>query len=220
MALFDFLGDLFGGDTAPQPVTSTQSMQSVLPSLIGMIPGIAGANLSAAQTTVPGAVNLWNQTQNQLNPQYGDIKDKVATRILSDLGLGYNLPQDVMEQIMRQSLGGAMRSGFAGPAGISEGGRGLTARDLGLSSIDWQQGNVNRAQQWMGQQDPFRIASEMPQALNLGQVAGIGAQDAATQNDYQSYLANQQRADVQTGLGSILSLLGLGTGAARVAALF
>lgn len=88
------------------------------------------------------------QSQNQLLPGYSDIlaKGAAGTSKLLDVASGFLsgvLPADVQSAVQRGSAYGALQGGFAG-SGMA---RNLTARDLGLTSLDLMQ----RGAQMLGQ---------------------------------------------------------------------
>jgi hypothetical protein len=96
------------------------------------------------------------QEQNKLLPGYSANLAKGESdtgQLLGDASslLGGNLPQDVIDQIQRSDAFGALSGGYAG-SGMS---RNLTARDLGLTSLDLMKQGAsmlgqggNSAQQW------------------------------------------------------------------------
>jgi hypothetical protein len=64
-----------------------------------------------------------------------------ADRIAADLALGGKLDPETQAEVVRGALSGAGRSGVIG----SQAGRGLTARDLGLTSLKLQQARQGAA---------------------------------------------------------------------------
>lgn len=90
----------------------------------------------------------------------------VGQSVLDELKLGSALPADVQAQTVKGSLEGATAGGFAGSAA----GRGLTGRDLGLTSLAILRDRQNRA---LGVEDTARkmAAQGYLDTLSLGRQA-------------------------------------------------
>lgn len=112
------------------------------------------AALGANQSILPQAQNLasdvnqFNQSQldalyGQALPGYDRIKNQVAGNI--EAMTRGELPDDVLNEVYRRSASQAYAGGFGG-SGL---GRNLTARDLGLTSLDLMSKGQNSAQQWL-----------------------------------------------------------------------
>lgn len=116
-----------------------------------------------------------------------------ADKILADLNLGGELSAETQSAVVRGALSGAGRSGVIG----SEAGRGLVARDLGLTSLQLQQARQNAALN----------AGNLQSQLGLQQVN-------LDQNAYSKYLqALGLGVDATTGqLSQAASLYNLGNG--------
>lgn len=115
------------------------------------------ATVAGNQATLPGAqtlatsVNTFNQSEldrlyNQALPGYDRIKQNVSDYLSSTTG--GQLPDDVADEIYRRTTSRATAGGFGG-SGI---GRNLTARDLGLTSLDLIDRGISSAQRWLSTQ--------------------------------------------------------------------
>jgi len=93
-----------------------------------------------------------------------------ADSILADLGLGGQLDADTQSAVMRGALAGAGRAGIGG----SEAGRGLVARDLGLTSMQ-----VRNARQQAALQ-AGQIESQLGLAAAQNYLQSLGLQIDAT----------------------------------------
>ena len=92
-------------------------------------------------------------------PGYDQLVQQASKNIGS--ALKGELPSDVSSQVMRSAAGRALAGGYAG-AGV---GRALTARDLGLTSLQLQNQGLAQAQNFIQQQrafgmvQPFSVSS-------------------------------------------------------------
>lgn len=118
------------------------------------IDGEQSAAIAANQSMLPAAqklagdVNLFNQSQmegafNQALPGYDRIKQQVADNI-SALTKG-QIPDDVANEIFRRTSSQAYAGGFGG-SGMA---RNLSARNLGLTSLDLMGQGQDSAQKWL-----------------------------------------------------------------------
>lgn len=101
-----------------------------------------------------------------------ELFQSAADKILADLNLGGQLSADTQNAVVRGALSGAGASGVLG----SEAGRGLVARDLGLTSLQLQQARQQAALQ-AGQiqsQLGLQQAQQYLQSLGLGVDATTG----------------------------------------------
>lgn len=121
--------------------------------------------ISANQQALPGAsalardVNTFNQAElermlEQAIPGYQSILGKQRGIIESQLR--GEIPEDVQRQIQRQTAFGALQGGFGG----SEMGRNLTARDLGLTSLQLTNQAVDSATRWMQNTQAMRMPGQ------------------------------------------------------------
>lgn len=129
---------------------------------------------SYAQQREKAVADLLGFTAGGAQPTYkgSELFQSAADRILADLNLGGQLSADTQSAVVRGALQGAGGSGVIG----SEAGRGLVARDLGLTSLQLQQARQNAALQ-AGQiqsQLGLQQAQQYLQALGLGVDATTG----------------------------------------------
>lgn len=118
-----------------------------------------------------------DQVQAVLMEQFGspaqqsDLSRAAYDQAAADLALGASIPLDVANQIVRSS---AARSGtVSGNLGL---GRDISARDLGLTSLDLRNQRLGTAAQLGGARDAFGLNSRQQQALVGQQVANLEAQ--------------------------------------------
>jgi hypothetical protein len=129
---------------------------------------------SYAQQREKAVADLLGFTAGGAMPTYkgSELFQSAADRILADLNLGGQLSADTQSAVVRGALQGAGGAGVLG----SEAGRGLVARDLGLTSLQLQQARQNAALQ-AGQiqsQLGLQQAQQYLQALGLGVDATTG----------------------------------------------
>lgn len=110
---------------------------------------IAGnaASLPALQAQAQ-QINTFNQDELQrllerALPGYNKLRDK-TTGVIRDWLAG-KIPDDVSDEVMRRSAGRALYGGFGG-SGMA---RNLTARDLGLTSLDLVGKGMDAASKWI-----------------------------------------------------------------------
>ncbi len=119
------------GQTAAREATTQQFLQQLSP--------------QAAAQRQASVDQLLGFTQGGAQPTYkgSELFQSAADKILADLNLGGQLSADTQSAVVRGALQGAGGSGVIG----SEAGRGLVARDLGLTSLQLQQARQNAALQ-------------------------------------------------------------------------
>lgn len=135
---------------------------------------------------------------------------KAATdRIAADLALGGKLDPETQAAVVRGALSGAGRSGIIG----SQAGRGLTARDLGLTSLQLQQARqgaaleAGKAQSQLGlsqAQLGLSAADQLLRSLGMG-VEATGARANQAGNLY-GLLANQALPESGLSSGSLANI--------------
>ena len=127
-----------------------------------------------AQQRERAVADLLGFAQGGAQPTYkgSELFQSAADKILADLNLGGSLSAETQNAVVRGALSGSGKSGILG----SEAGRGLVARDLGLTSLQLQQARQNAALQ-AGQiqsQLGLQQAQQYLQALGLGVDATTG----------------------------------------------
>lgn len=177
MALFsEFLG---GTPRVPAfvPVDAQAEQQKAI---AGNAAALPGAEALASN------VNTFNQSQldNQLNQlfggQYGSIKNTITGNIQSELS--GQLPQDVQDAVLRNSAVKSLYGGF-GSSGMAAN---LSARDLGLTSLQLTQTGLNSAESWMGSaaKAPLFDVSQMFISPTAQVQFAQSERDAKFQHDY------------------------------------
>lgn len=135
---------------------------------------------------------------------------KQATdRIAAELALGGKLDPETQAAVVRGALSGAGRSGIIG----SQAGRGLTARDLGLTSLQLQQGRQEaalKAGQMQSQLGLNQAQLELSAADQLLRSLGMGVEATGNEliqagNIYQT-LANQALPESGLSSGSLANI--------------
>lgn len=130
-----FLGDTFNAITGQQSVPQqtfipiNEQLNNAYSTATGQIPNFAAYN-NALQPVETG-LQLNNQSQ-IFGPAANQLQKNTYQSILDQINLGSQLPADVQQQVIQNALQGSAASGF----GVSPGGRGLVAKDLGLTSLD------------------------------------------------------------------------------------
>lgn len=194
MALFDFLGGLFGGGEQQQynPPSTQDVINQTYGALNASVPGVLAYN----QALAPGLTGIQLGVEKQFDPNVANLRAATSQSILDQLNLGTALPADLQQQVIQNALEGSAASGF----GVGQGGRGLVARDLGLTGLDLlnqRQGtaagyvrsspSLSSLYQPQGFLDPTTIASD------------IRNRESAMQQ-----YANAQEAERQAGFANLL----------------
>lgn len=132
MGLFDSILGVFGGGgggEVPQVMSTQDLLNQTYGALQSTVPGVLAYN----QALAPGLTDIQLGVQNQIyGPAANQLQKNTYQSILDQLSLGSQLPPDVQQQVIQNALQGSSTSGF----GVSPGGRGLVAKDLGLTSLD------------------------------------------------------------------------------------
>lgn len=197
----------------------------------------ASANLLQQLTGAPAIARqqaLMQASDLAANRGVSSLTQSAADRILADLNLGASLDTETQSAVMRGALSGAGGAGILG----SQAGRGLLARDLGLTSIQLQQARQQQALAAGGQLDAaylqslgllgnltgsqLGLASQIPNALGPTPEAGLSASDIANvsvgqTNAYNQNLMNAaglRSANTTSTIGNITSALSQGLGLA------
>lgn len=142
--------------------------------------------------------DLLGFTAGGAQPTYkgSELFQSAADRILADLNLGGQLSADTQSAVVRGALSGAGASGVLG----SEAGRGLVARDLGLTSLQLQQARQQAALQAGQIQSQLGLQQAQQYLQSLG--LGIDATTGQLQQAGSLYnMANQQMLP-EAGLSS------------------
>lgn len=138
-----------------------------------------------------------------INKSFPGAKDKIEQNITSQLK--GELPQDVVNQIRRSSAQRAVAGGFSG-SGFSNN---LTARDLGLTSLQLTQQGINSAQRWLQQSTaPLFDVSSMFVRPEFAVGAALNQQSMALNQNNLRAQANAMPDPTKAALGGFLSQAG------------
>lgn len=134
-----FFSDLFKGITGQSAAPNRTNLD--IGSLYNQGAGIAsGADIAFNNALQPAYTQNKLNAEKKYDPNAPTLRQETTQAFLNNLRLGNEIPSDVRDQVVRNSLQNNAASGF----GLTPGGRGLTARDLGLTSLDI--GNQRRQQ--------------------------------------------------------------------------
>lgn len=207
MGLFgDLVGKVLGGFAQKPKVPTYQPISAG---------GSAAEAIAANTANLPGAenlasqYNLFNQQQlsqllNTVIPGYSDISSK-ASGIISD-ELSGKLPSDVMASIESSDAAKATAGGFGG-SGLAAN---LTARDLGLTSLNLTQQGLSSAEGWISMMDRmFSPGQFNASSMFISPATQIGVNTTNTENQWGvQWLQNQINAMPDPGMAAIAGDLG------------
>jgi hypothetical protein len=211
------VGALFGGIWG-DPGQNFVDLQGGPDKVFGKKPRVAPfveTNLSdeigrTTQANLDNAGNI-NELLNRMIPGFSDLVKKGLET--SGQMMSGELPQDVQDQIMRSDAFQSMMGGFSG----SSMARNLTARDLGLTSLDLIGKGGSAMQQW----SKLAETSYDPFIIKTMEQAGTTAANNAGQRDVTQFGYNVAAAPdpgaagtfaLDTALG--MQMLSFGLGAA------
>lgn len=137
------VGLAFGGPPDMLPWEDVNAQKAQLTAIAGNEAALPGLQSTARK------VNDFSQSEIQrmmelAMPGYAKLRDK-GTDVISDLVAG-KIPDDVRDAIGRNTAGRSVYGGYGG-TGM---GRNLTARDLGLTSLDMMTKGLDSATKWIG----------------------------------------------------------------------
>lgn len=200
--------DIFGGLLGQQqkPNLTTLDPSQVLSGVSGQVPAINNIN----QQFGTGTANTARSVEDILYPGMGNLQSATTKSIADELGLGGNLPQDVKQQVMQGALAGNVSSGF----NLGPGGRGMVARDLGLTGLQLQNQRQQNAANWVTSQNPTGTSLSISHAMDPNSVAGMFAQQNAQQNQIAQNNAAIDSANSSAIWSSLAKYAGMAMGAA------
>lgn len=181
------LGGLFGQSDIPSAYIPSE--QDVLGSALGSIPQIAQGTVDYNRLLAPGLMQAQLDVERMYDPNQGRLRQATTQSILDQLNLGSAIPRDVQDQVIRNALEGSTASGF----GVTPGGRGLVARDLGLTSLDLLNQRIGTARQAV-QGAPLPGQLFQPQGIGItpGNVADLYLGAARGRNDYNTFVSQME----------------------------
>lgn len=193
MGLLDAaIGDLLGayGDKPKvppyKPIDTAAEQQATVTGNLG---ALSGAQDLAAQTNAFNQSQLLKMLQTAV-PGYSDIASSISGNIASQVK--GEIPQDVQEQIMRSSAYKSLKGGFGG-GGMSDA---LTARDLGLTSLNLTSQGLDSATKWLSLSKAVAIPGQFDvSSMFLSPLQKIGIDTEENQFMFQrQWLKNQIKA--------------------------
>lgn len=201
------------------------------------IPGFTPISLQQAQgQAISGNLNVLPQLENigsQVNsfnldqmqsmlksaiPGYSAITGS-ASGTIQDL-LSGKVPTDVAQTVQASDAARALSGGYSGSALSGT----LTARDLGLTSLQLTEGGLSSAQSWLGLMDKltqpatfdfssmFVTPTQQFSAMTEERNAQFQHDYVANMNDWQHSLGVAASQDLNDSIGTIMSLIGSFTG--------
>lgn len=121
---------IFGQQELPE--YNQISSQDLLARAQGLLPQIGSFNQAVAQQQL-ALVPFENQIRaGRFGSAINPLQEAYTSNVLNNLNLGNALPEDLKQQVLRDSLQTSAASGF----GLSPGGRALTLRDFGLNALE------------------------------------------------------------------------------------
>lgn len=154
------LGGLFGGKKPKVPELKPINFEQEQTNAIRQnIAALEPATKLAEKTTAAEQSLLETQLRRAI-PGYDQIVQQASKNI--GAALSGELSPEVSAQVQRSTAGRALAGGFGGASGF---GRALTARDLGLTSLQLQNQGLAQAQNFIQQQraygmtQPFSVSS-------------------------------------------------------------
>lgn len=143
----------------------------------------AAANLAYNQAYAPGIFDLQLGIEKKYDPNVAALRGNTSAALAAELALGGNLSPEVQQLVTQNALQSAAGSGF----GLSQGGRAITARDLGLTSMDVAR---NRRDEASG----YVRTSPRPGEL-YNPITAFNPQDVLSQNLVEQELSNKRMAE-------------------------
>jgi hypothetical protein len=172
-------------------------------------------NLAALEPATELAKKTTAAEQSQLEAQLRRAipgYDQMVQQASQNIGaaLKGELPTDVQQQIQRSTAGRALAGGFGGGSGF---GRALTARDLGLTSLQLQNQGLAQAQNFIQQQRAFGMVQPFSvSSMFITPAQRVGAMQQQQQAMYNRNLQAAQVAAMpdptMAAIGSAISSAG------------
>lgn len=188
-SFFDDIFDSVTGQSATPQQTIIPTNELLGQSFGALSSQVAPGLLSFNQALAPGLVDVQLGVANQLDPSILANFRGANKSILDQLNLGGSLDQELQNQVITNALEGNAATGF----GVGNGGRGLVARDLGLTSMDLlrrrQQDALGAGTTGMG------VSNRLYDPLAYSQM-GLGAASGIAQNIQQVQAAQDEAANM------------------------
>jgi hypothetical protein len=208
---------LFGGGAPkPQKIGTLQNISLQSPNVAGLQAYTSQAqNIPGMESTASAADIASNQAYQQA---ISSIDPSLMNQIssISNIASSYlagNIPQDVQDQIQRATAQMSMAGGYGPTSGM---GRNLTARDLGLTSLNLQQMGTSMAGTSMGMAQAMTPSFTPVSSLLFTPAQLLARTDQASY--YNTDLYNQ-REILNSGIANAAAAAGSMSGAGMTSAL-
>ena len=198
--MFDFLGDFGSGATGQRaiPTRSQISPGDLYQGMAGSVGPLSSINRDWNNNRARNA----NEVEDIYNPLQRNLRGTTTKSILDELNLGGNLSQEDQDFVTKKALQGNVASGF----GISPGGRGMVARDLGLRSLDLRNNRMDRARGFLAENPKgYQMYNEV---TNPNDVADLMLGNSNATNDYNTFSSLLKSQNDKNESGSILNMAG------------
>lgn len=191
-SFFEDVFDAFTGQkaTPQQTIIGTNDLLGQSGQLIQN--QIVPQTLAYNQAIAPGLTDVQLGVERQYDPNAFALRSATTKSILDNLGLGSSLPPEIQDLVVRNALEGASASGF----GASPGGRGLVARDLGLTGLDLGRSRRDEALKATRTQTPLdRLWNpQLPYGQSPGMALAGDLRDVqAAQDNYANLVEDTRR---------------------------
>lgn len=203
----DFFSDLFDSVTGQQatPQQTIIPTDQLLAQTYGTMAGtVAPGILSYNRALAPGLTDIQLGVEKQYDPNIAALRGATTKSILDELNLGGTLGEELQNQVITNALEGSAASGF----GVGQGGRGLVARDLGLTSLDLAKSRRAEASGAV-QRSPRLSELYTPQGfINAGDVAGSIQGVQAAQDEYANLKEDIRRQNFSSLISTGFKIIG------------
>ena len=186
-----FLGDLFGS----KPTVPTWNNISLDQSQTQAV-GANQASLGSIENLATG-VNTFNQQQltelmNNIMPGFSGMASTASKNISDELS--GKIPTDVSQAIQSSDAAKALTGGFGG-SGLAGN---LTAKDLGLTSLDLTNQGLSSLESWSGQIDKMFAPGEF----------NVSSMFISPQDEFTSTMQNQEQEMQQQWMTNQVAAMG------------
>lgn len=207
----DFFTDLFDAVTGQQAVPQQTIIPTsdLLSQTYGTMAGtVAPGVLAYNRALAPGLTDIQLGVERQYDPNIATLRGATTKSILDELNLGGGLGQELQEQVVRNALEGATASGFGSPVGLSAGGRGLVARDLGITSLDLARARRGEALQAVRSSPALSSLYQPGGEISPGEVAGSIQGVQAAQDEFANLKEDIRRKNFSSLISTGFKIIG------------
>lgn len=193
----NFATDFFKGITKQQetPEFRLANPSEILSGVAKDAGQAAGINVDYANAVAPGYARAQRKAEDIYDPNQAKLREATTSSILQQLSLGSALPADVQQQVIQNALQGSSASGF----GLSNGGRGLVAKDLGLTSLDLLNDRQDRAAKYTRSAPGPNELFSPTDFITPADIADMIIGNQTSQNQFNAFASNlksQNRANM------------------------